>query len=167
MEENASKTLFLITCSCQFCLKMGLSMQHPRQSCKKIWMIPVCIPVAIVFSTMLCCSPASLSSCHISCQGFKRHKVLCSHSVTVLEIYVSCLFTDNRIFESANTLRSENLQLSIKNEQLKQESTEIHRKTGPVDGKSNDKLQVWDILVSTLLYLYYISIVRYLLEILQ
>jgi autophagy-related protein 16 len=51
------------------------------------------------------------------------------------------LISDNRIFESANTLRSENLQLSIKNEQLRQESTDIHKRTGPIDGKSNEKVQ--------------------------
>ncbi|KAF4521513.1 hypothetical protein B566_EDAN012202 [Ephemera danica] len=58
--------------------------------------------------------------------------------------YQDLLSFHNRIFENANTLRSENLQLSIKNEQLKQESLELHRRTplSSVDGKSNEKIQM-------------------------
>jgi autophagy-related protein 16-1 len=47
----------------------------------------------------------------------------------------------NRIFESATALRTENLQLSLKNEQLRQESSEALHKAIPSDGKSNDKIQ--------------------------
>ncbi|CAB3376589.1 Hypothetical predicted protein [Cloeon dipterum] len=51
---------------------------------------------------------------------------------------ISC---HNRIFESATALRSENLQLSIRNEQLRQEGAELMLKGVPVDGKAADRIQ--------------------------
>ncbi|XP_059476076.1 autophagy-related protein 16-1 [Neocloeon triangulifer] len=47
----------------------------------------------------------------------------------------------NKIFESATALRSENLQLSIRNEQLRQENSEASMRSLPSDGKSSDKVQ--------------------------
>ncbi|XP_046397612.1 autophagy-related protein 16-1 isoform X2 [Ischnura elegans] len=48
----------------------------------------------------------------------------------------------NRIFESSNTLRAENLQLSIQNERLRIESLEINQRTSSVDGKVSEKIQI-------------------------
>ncbi|KAG8231195.1 hypothetical protein J437_LFUL011308, partial [Ladona fulva] len=47
----------------------------------------------------------------------------------------------NSIFESSNTLRAENLQLSIQNEKLRLESLEISRRSTPQDGKSSERIQ--------------------------
>ncbi|XP_071452025.1 autophagy-related protein 16-1 isoform X2 [Hetaerina americana] len=48
----------------------------------------------------------------------------------------------NRIFESSNTLRAENLQLSIQNERLRLESVEISQRSTSQDGKVSDKIQI-------------------------
>jgi autophagy-related protein 16 len=49
--------------------------------------------------------------------------------------------SDNRLFDSSNALRGENLQLTVQNEKLRQENFELHNRSGPGDGKPNEKIQ--------------------------
>lgn len=49
--------------------------------------------------------------------------------------------SDNRLFDSSNALRGENLQLTIQNEKLRQENLELQNRSGTGDGKPNEKIQ--------------------------
>ncbi|XP_021915879.1 autophagy-related protein 16-1 isoform X2 [Zootermopsis nevadensis] len=47
----------------------------------------------------------------------------------------------NRLFDSSNALRGENLQLTVQNEKLRQENFELHNRSGSGNGKPNEKIQ--------------------------
>ncbi|KAJ4437008.1 hypothetical protein ANN_17140 [Periplaneta americana] len=48
---------------------------------------------------------------------------------------------DNRLFDSSNALRGENLHLTIQYEKLRQENFELQHRSGQSDGKPNEKIQ--------------------------
>lgn len=50
-------------------------------------------------------------------------------------------FSDNRLFDSSNALRGENLHLTIQYEKLRQENFELQHRSGQSDGKPNEKIQ--------------------------
>ncbi|PNF43641.1 hypothetical protein B7P43_G00690 [Cryptotermes secundus] len=47
----------------------------------------------------------------------------------------------NRLFDSFNALRGENLQLTVQNEKVRQENFELQNRSGSGDGKPNEKIQ--------------------------